>query len=189
MVVVEGETVDEEAVGVNVTFICTKGMVASRDTTKTHGMAHMVEAGIMGEGDTTNPQATIPQLKLTTAHMEGTAIIRILNKADTEVHLNRRMNLGLRINNPPTDVFEEDIILDMMARMVGRMGTLEGGEVLLPIEGEVRRMVTVGMGTEAVREGGIGLVVSVVDTTIPRRTGAAILEEVATIPVEAINLV
>jgi hypothetical protein len=189
VVVVEvAEIADEEVVGVNATSICTKGMVASRGTTKTHGTVRMVEAGITREGDTINPRTTIPQLKLTAAHTEGIhriATIRITNRAGTEVRLNRRMIHGLHINSPLTEVVEEGIILDTTARMVGRTGTLEGEEAHLPIEGKFRRTVAVGTGIEEVREGDIDMVVTVVGTTIPRRT--PVMVEVATTEVAVTN--
>lgn len=184
------ETEDEVVVEANVTS--TKGMLASRDTTKTHETVHMVEAGIMGEGDTTNPQVTTPQLNPIATRTEGihrTAIIRITNRAGTEDYLNHRMNHGLLINSPPTEVFEEGIILetpDMIARIVGRTGTLEGEGSHLPIEGEVCRTVVVGMVIEEVREGGIDMMAVEVDTINPRRT--AVMAGVVTVGVEVITL-
>jgi len=198
VVVVGVETEDEVVVEANVTSTFTKGMLASHDTTKTHETVHMVEAGIMGEGDTTNPQVTTPQLNPIATRTEGThrtAIIRITNRAGTEDYLNHRMNHGLLINSPPTEVFEEGIILetlDMIARMLGRTGTLEGEGNHLSIEGEVRRTVVVGMAIEEVREGGIDMMVVAVDTINPRRT--AVMAEVVTVVVvitlmEVIHLV
>lgn len=184
------EIVGGEAVGVNVTCISMKGMVASRDTTKTQGMVPMAAAGITGEGDTTNPQTTTPQPKPTAVRTEGThriAIIRITNRADTEVHLNRHMIRGPRINHPPTGVVEEGTTLDTMALMAGQTGTLGGEEAHLPIEETVRRTVVAGMAIEEVREGGIDMVALVVDTAIPRRT--PVIVGVATIEAEVINLV
>lgn len=187
--VVGAETVDEEAVGVIVTCTSTKVMLASRDTTKTRGMVHMVEAGITGEGDTANPQTTTPQLSPITAHTEEgirhIPIIRITNRVGTGVHLSHHMIRVLHINSRPTEVVEEDIVLDMMVRMARRMGTLEGEEARLPIEGEVRRTVAVGMAIEEAREGGTDMVA---DTTIPRRT--VVTAEVVTAEVvEVITLV
>jgi len=177
------ETVVDEVVGVNATSISTRGTLASRGTTKTHGMAHMVEGGIMGEGDTTNPQIipTLPQLKLKAIRTEGThrkTITRTTNRADTGDHLSRHMTHGLRINNRPTEVAGEGTIPDTMARTAARrMGTLEGEGALLPIE-EVRRMVVAGMAIREVREGVMGMVAAVVDTTRLRRT--VVTAEVAT---------
>jgi len=187
---VGAETVDEEAAGVNETSIPTKGVVASRGTTKTHGIVRM-EAGIMREGDTTNPQAITPRLKPIVIRTEGTrrmAVIRITSEAGTEVvHLNRRMIRGLRINSPPMEVVEEGIILGMMARMVGRMGTLGGEEAHLLIEGEVHRTVAVGMAVAEVREGVIDMVATAVGTITPRRT--TVMAGVVTVEVVVITLV
>ena len=189
-VAAEVGTVDEEAVGVNATYICTKGMLANHDTVKTHGTDHMVEAGITVEGDTTNPQATTPQLnKSIVARTEGTrriTIIRIISRAGTEVHPNRRMIRDLRINSPPT-VAGEGIIPDMMARMAGRTGIPEGEEARLLKEGEFRHMATVGMAIEEVRVGGIGMVAMAVDIIIPRRT--VVMAGVATVVEAVITLV
>ena len=192
VVVVGAETVDEEAVEVNVTSIPMKGILASRDTTKTHGTVHIVEAGIMGEGDTT--RATIPQLKPTATRTEGTrprpiAITRITNKADTEDHLSRRMIRDLHINRPPTEAAEEDIILGMIAHMEGRMGTPGGEGVHLPIEEEVHHTAAeAGMAIEELREGGIDTVAMVVDITILRRVATAIVG-VVTVEVGVTTLV
>jgi len=169
-VAVAAETVVDEVVGVNATSISTRGMLASRGTTKTHGMAHMVE------GDTTNLQIipTLPQLKPRAIRTEGTrrkTITRTNNRADTGDHLSRHMTHGLRINNHPTEVAEEDTIPDMMARTAARrMGTLEGEEV--------RRTAAVGMAIKVVGEGVMGMVAAVVGTASPHRT--VVTAEVAT---------
>ena len=191
------EIVDEGAIEVNVTYICTKGVLASRDTTKTHGTVPTGEAGTTGEGgDITNLQVTTPQLKPIATRTEGTphiAIIRITNRAGTEVHLNRRMIRGLRINSLPMEEAEEDIILGMMDHMGGQMGMLGGEEAHPLIEGEVfHRTVAVGMVIEEVREGGPDMVAMVVDTTIPSRitvmAGVATIEAVVITPVGVITL-
>ena len=187
--------VDEEVDGVSATCTCTRGMLVSRGTTKTHGTARMVEAGITGEGDITNLRTTptLPQLNPRTIHTGGThhkTTTRITNRAGTEGdHLSRRTTHGLHISHPPTEVVEEGIIQDTMARTApGRMGTVEGGEVLLPIEEGVRRRVAVDMAIKEVREEGMGMVATVVDTTSPHRTTITV-EVVATTEVVVTTLV
>ena len=192
-----GTAVDEEAVGVNVTSTFTRGTLAGRGSTKTHGTVHMAEAEITGEGDTTNLQTTptIPQLQpraIRTGDTHHKAVIRTTNRVGTEDHLSHRTTRGLRINNPPMGVAEEGTLQDMMARMVAEgMGTVEGEAALLPRE-EVRHTAAeVGMAIKEVREGGTGTVAPVVDTTSPRRTvvtaEVVTMEVEVTNPVEAIN--
>lgn len=181
-----------DVVVVNATFISTREVVASHGTIKTHGTVHTAEVEIMEDGDTANLQTipTIPQPKLRAIRTEGTrrhkTIIRTTNRAGTEGRLSRRMSHGLRINNHLMEVVEEGTIQDMMARTAERMGTLEGGVALLPIE-EVRRTVGQGMTIKEVREGDMDMVVTVVaDTTSPHRTAAA--AEVVTAEVAATTL-
>lgn len=184
--------VDEEAVGVNATSTCMKGILASPGTTETHGMGRMAVAGIMGEGDITNLRTipTLPQLQPRPTHTGSThhkPTIRTSNRAGIEDHLSRRMTRVLRINNLPTEVAEEDTIQDMTApTAVGRMGTVEGEEALLPKEEEHRHtVVAAGMAVKEVnKEEDMGTVVTVVDTTNPRRT--PVTAEVATM--EAVDI-
>ena len=185
-------TADGEVVGVNATSICTREVPARCDTVKIHGMVLTAEAGIME--DITSHRATTPRPKSIATRTEGThrkAIIHITNKAGTGAHINRSMIHGLRINNPPTEVVEEDIIPITTARMVGRMGIPEGEEVNLPIEGEVLRTVEEDTETKEVREEGIGTVaVRVADTINPRKTAViagAVPVGVAVITLEVIN--
>jgi hypothetical protein len=101
------------------------------------------------------------------------------------------MTRGLRINNPPTEVAEEeeDTIPDMMARTVeGRMDTVEGAEALLHIE-EVRRTAAAGLIIKEVREGDMGMAATMVDTTSPHRHRTAVIAEVVTTEAVVINLV
>jgi hypothetical protein len=194
--------VDEEVVVVNATTISTKGMVVNRGITKIHEMARMAEAGIMGEGDTTNLRVTptLPQLNPRVIRTGGThhkAAIRTINKAGSEDHLSHHMTRGLRLNNLPMEVAEEGTIPAMITRTAaGRMGMVEGEEALLPREGEVPRTVAVDMGirevreVREVREGGTGTAATVVDTTSPHRTAvteAVTTEAVVIALVEAIN--
>ena len=183
---------------VSATFTSTREVVASHGTIKTHGTAHMAEVEIMEDGDTTNLRTipTLPQTKLRAIPTEGTrrrpkTTIRTTNRAGTEDRLSRRMNHDLRINSHPMEVVEEGTIQDMMARTAAeRMGTPEGEVALLPIE-EVRRTVVRGTTIKEVKEGDMGMVVTVADTTSPHRTAAAAevvtAEAVVTILVEAIH--
>ena len=198
------ETVVEEAVVVNATFISTRGTFASHGTVKTRGTAHMVVVETTGDGDTANLQTipTLPQPKLRAFRTEGThpkTVIRTTNRAGTEDHLSRRMTHGLHINNHPTEAVEEGTTQDMMARTAAeRMGTLEGEVALLPTE-EVLRMAVGDIVIEEAREEeeDIDMAVTVVDIISPRRTAvtveAVITEAVVIIlvevtnPVEAIN--
>ena len=195
VVAVVAETaVDEEAVGVNVTSTSMKGIVASPGTTETLGMVRMVEAGITGEGGITNilTTPTLPQLQPRPTHTGGThhkATIRTSNRAGTEDHLSHRMTRVLHINNLLTEVAVEGTTQDMIARTaVGQMGMVEGEEALHPKEEEVRRTVVAGMAVKEVKEAkeeGMGMVVTVVDTTNPRRT--VVTAEVVTTEVVDIN--
>ena len=189
--------VDEEVDGVSATSTCTRGTLASHGTTKTHGTVPMVEAGIMGVGDITNLRTThtLPRLNPTTIRTGGThhkTTIRTTNRAGTEAHLSRRMTRGLHINHPLTEVAEEGIIQDMMARTApGRMGTAEG-EVRLLLIGGARRTAAVDTEIKEVREGCMGTAAMVVGTTSPSRTAItaeveAIMEVVIISLVEAIN--
>jgi hypothetical protein len=195
------ETVGEEAVGVSATCITTRGIIASLGTIKTRGTDHTAVGGIMGEGGTTNLQTIIhPLLKHTPPRMGGThhkTITLTTTRAGIEGSLSRHLIRGLRINQPRTaEVAEEDIILDTMVLMVERMGTPEGEEVHLPIEGEGLHMAE-GMGTKEAVEEDIGVAVTVVDTINSHQ--AAVMAGVATVGagttlaeatslVEAINL-
>jgi len=190
VVVVAVTVVDEEAVGVNATSTCTKGILVSPGITETHGMGRMAEAGITGEGDITNLRATptLPQLQPRPTHMGGIhhkATIRISNRAGIEDHLSRRMTRVLPLNNLPTEVAEEDTIRDRtVPTAAGRMGTVEGEEALLPKE-EVHRTAAAGMAVKEVKEEVMVMVVTVVDTTSPRRT--VVTAEVVTTEVVDIN--
>ena len=190
-VVAAQTVVDEEAVGVNAISTCMKGILVSPGTTGTHGMGRTAEAGITGEGDTTNLRTipTLPQLQPRPTHMGGThhkATIRTSNRAGIEAQLSRRMIRVLRINNLPTGAAEEDIIRDMTApTAVGRTGTVEGEEALLPKEEEVRHTAAVGMAVKEAKEEDMDTAVTVVDTTSPHRT--AVTVEVVTTEAVGIN--
>ena len=191
-----GETAVEGAVVVNATPTSTREMVASHGTIKTHGTAHTAEVEIMGDGDIINLRAipTLPRPKPTAIRTEGThpkVIIRTNNRAGIEDHLSRRMTHGLRIHNHPTEVVEEGIIQDTMARTgVELMGTVEGEAALLRIE-EARRMVVAGMEVREGREGDTDMEIKAVDTINPRMAAVAaeviIVEEAVIILAEAIN--
>ena len=191
--------VGEGAAGVSVTSTSTRGMLVSRGTTKTHGTVRMVEAEITGEGVITNIRTTLtlPQLKLRTILTGGThhkTIIRTTNRVGTEDHLSHRMTHGLRINNPPMEVAEEGTIQCMMVRTApGRMGTVEEVEALLLIGEGVSHTAAVGMVIKEAREGGMGMVATVVDIINPHITAVtaeAVTTEAAVITlVEAISLV
>ena len=186
------ETVVGEAVAAHVTCTSTREMLASHGTIMTHGIAHMVEVEIMGEGDTTNLRAitTLLQPKPRTIRTEGThpkTTIHTINRADTEDRLSHRMTRGLPINRHPTEVVEEGTIPDTMARMAPeRMGTPEGEAVLLLI-GEVHRIAAEGTAIKEISEGDMDTVVKVADTTNPRIM--AIIAEVVTTEAVVINLV
>lgn len=152
----------------------------------------------MGDGDITNLRAipTLPRPKPTAIRTEGThpkAIIRITNRAGIEGQLRRRMTHGLRIHNHLTEVVEEGIIQDTMARTgVELTGTVEGEAALLRIE-EARRMVVAGMEVKEGREGDTDMEIKAVDTISPNPRIAAVaaevitVEGVVTILAEAIN--
>ena len=192
MVVAAETVVDEEVVEVNAISISTRGMVASRGTTKTRGTVRMAGAEILGEGDTTNLRiTTLPRLKprvIRTGDTHPKAITRTTNGAGTGDRLSRHTTPGLRTNNLPTEVAGEGTIQDTMVRTVaGRMGTVEGEEALLPIEEGARLMAVVGMAIKEVREGGMGMAVTVTDTTNLHRT--AVTVEVVTTGGVVITLV
>ena len=188
----EETAVEGEAVGANATSTSMRGMRASRGTIGTLGMARTAAAaaGISGEEGITNPRTThtLPQLKPRAIRMGGThhkATTLTTSRAGIEDHLSRHTIRGPRISNLPTEVAEEGTIQDMMARTAGRMDTVELEVALLPRE-EVPRMAA-AMALKGVREGGMGTVVTVVDTTSPHRT--AVTAEVVTTEAVDINQV
>jgi len=195
VVAVAAGTVVDEVGGVNATSTSTRGMLVNHDITRTHGTARTAGAEILGEGDITNPRTTtLPQLKpgaVRTGDTHHGATIRTNNRVGTGDHLSRRTTHGLRGNHLPMEVIGEGTIPDTTVRTAaGRMGTMGREEALLPIE-EVHRTAVVDMGIKGVKEeGGMGTVVTAVDTINPRKTTVTVGEvAVAIPPEEAINQV